>query len=103
MIRMLFTALLATMLVACNGAKSSASYTPIDSKRVIGQAEAAIAKASKVGYEWRDTDKLLTEAKDAEKNGDYNTAVALASQAEHQAINAVKQHDTEMAVFKEHM
>ena len=103
MIRTLIAALLATLLVACNATKSSPSYTMIDSHRVIRQADAAIAKAAKAGYEWRDTSAMLDEAKAAEKAGDYNKAVALAGQAERQAINAVKQHDTEMVVFKDHI
>jgi hypothetical protein len=100
MIRMLFAALFVTLLAGCNGIKSSPSYTLIDSKRVIRQAETAITNAKKVGYLWRDTDNMLTAAKDAEKKGDYNTAVAMAGKAERQAQNAVEQYHTEMKVFK---
>lgn len=100
MIRTLVAALLATLLVACNATKSSPSYTLIDSKRVIKQAETAITKAAKVGYEWRDTSAMLADAKAAEAKGDYNTAVDLAGKAERQAKNAVAQYHTEMKVFK---
>lgn len=101
MTRMLFAALFVTLLAGCNGTKSSPSYTLIDSKRVIRQAEAAITKAVKLGYVWRDTGKILAAAKDAEKKGDYDTAVSMAGKAERQAKNAVKQYHTEMAVFKD--
>ncbi len=100
MIRMLLAALFVALLAGCNGVKSSPSYTLIDSKRVISEAEAAIAKAAKVGYEWRDTSAMLADAKTAEKEGDYNKAVALAGQAERQAQNALAQYHTEMSVFK---
>ncbi len=100
MIRIFIAALLATLLVACNATKSSPSYTMIDSQRVIKQAEEAVAKAAKVGYEWRDTSQLLADAKAANEAKDYNTAVALAGQAERQANNSVAQYHTEMKVFK---
>lgn len=100
MIRTLFAALLVTLLVGCNATKSSPNYTLIDSTRVIKQAEEAVAKAAAVGFEWRDTAQLLTDAKAANEAKDYNTAVALAGQAERQANNAVKQYHTEMTVFK---
>lgn len=100
MIKTLFAALLVTLLVGCNATVRSPSYTLIDSNRVIRQAEAAIAKVAKVGYEWRDTDAMLADAKAANEKKDYNTAVALAGKAERQAIAAYKQYQLEMSVFK---
>jgi hypothetical protein len=100
MIRTLFAALLVALLVGCNAIKSSPSYTNVDSDRVIKQAESAIAKVAKVGYEWRDTGKILASAKAANKKKDYSTAVALAGKAERQAIAAYKQYKLEMSVFK---
>ncbi len=96
--RTIFAALLATMLVACN-AKNSPNYTLIDSDRVIREAEAAITKVSKVGYEWRDTSGILAQAKAAHKKNDFNTAVALAGKAKRQAENALEQYHMEMKVF----
>ncbi|MDH5613489.1 MAG: hypothetical protein OEY35_00475, partial [Gammaproteobacteria bacterium] len=44
----------------------------------------AIKKAASVGGEWRDTGEILEKAAAAAKSGDYETAVKLASKAQHQ-------------------
>ncbi len=101
MSRVIFAALLASILVGCNGVKSSPSYNMIDSNRVIKEAETAIAEVAKVGYEWRDTSAMLADAKAANEAKDYNKAVELAGRAERQAIAAYKQYKLEMSVFKD--
>lgn len=101
MSRIIFAALLAGTLVGCNSIKFSPSHNMIDSARVIREAEIAIAKVDKVGYEWRDTDAILADAKAANEAKDYNKAVALAGKAERQAILAYEQYKLEMSVFKE--
>jgi len=86
-----------SLLPACASMKSN--YSSRDADLAIQAAEAAQAKASKLGYEWRDTDSLIHEAMAAATAQDFNKAVALASQAENQGIAAVKQYHLEMSVF----
>ncbi|EGV16199.1 hypothetical protein [Thiocapsa marina] len=50
----------------------------------IAAAEAARKKAGSVGGEWRDTGKLITEAQDLAKSGDFAAATALADKARRQ-------------------
>jgi len=54
-------------------------------------AEAARKKAASMNYEWRDTGKLLKQAKKAAGKGDYKTAEKLANKAKMQGEMAVAQ------------
>ena len=54
-------------------------------------AEAARKKAASMKYEWRDTGKMLKNAKEAAGKGDYDTAEKLAKKAEMQGKMAVAQ------------
>lgn len=47
-------------------------------------ANAAKKKAASVGGEWRDTGKLLKDAKKAADDGDFDTATKLAKEAQDQ-------------------
>ena len=55
------------------------------------QATAEIDKAKAVGFEWRDSRKLLKEAEKAEKAGDHEKAMKLVNKARQQGIIAVAQ------------
>lgn len=62
------------------------------------QAKAAIAAAEKgrdaaaaSGFEWRDTSKMIDDAKKAAAANEYDKAISLAGTAERQAAIAVKQ------------
>jgi hypothetical protein len=50
----------------------------------IADAEAARKKASEVGGEWRDTGKMIKQAEDAVKAGEYAKAISLANTAKRQ-------------------
>ncbi|MCK5263091.1 MAG: hypothetical protein KAJ92_05360 [Gammaproteobacteria bacterium] len=50
-----------------------------------------IDKAKAVGYEWRDSRKILKQAAKAEKAGDHATAMKLAAKAKQQGLLAVMQ------------
>jgi hypothetical protein len=65
--------------------------TPENAAQALAAAEAANAKAAAVNYEWRDTAALIKSAKKAVEIKDYASAISLATQAEHQGNNAVKQ------------
>lgn len=63
-------------------------------------AEASIAKAKKVKWIWRDTEKMLKKAKEAEKQGDSKKAKKLAITARDQAELAVQQFNAEKSTYK---
>ena len=78
----------ASLLVACVG------NTVADEKSFNASyeaAEAARKKAASVKYEWRDTAKILKQAKKAADKGDYETAEKLANKARMQGEMAVAQ------------
>lgn len=68
----------------------TAPGTAADSKeateadQAIAAAEAARKKAASVGGEWRDTFKMIGEAKDLAKTGDFAGAIKLATAAKRQ-------------------
>lgn len=66
-----------------------------DASQAIEKAESANARAAKVGYEWRDTGKIIQRAKEAMEDGDTGTAMALAEEARQQAVQAYKQYQTQ--------
>ena len=77
------------LLAAPAGAALAADAAAFE--QALAAAEAARAKAASVSGEWRDTAKLLKEAKALAAAGDYAAAVALAKQAEHQGQRGYEQ------------
>ena len=69
----------------------SAAWEAADSKR---------KEAGKVGYEWRDTKKILGKAKDAADAGDMEKAMKLVATAHEQAEDAIVQHDRESKIWQ---
>jgi rhodanese-related sulfurtransferase len=57
----------------------------------VEKAEAAAKKADSVGGEWRDTGKMIKQAKAAAKKGDYDQALKLANTAYRQGELGYKQ------------
>jgi hypothetical protein len=55
-----------------------------DFEAALSDAQAARKKAASVGGEWRDTGKIIKEAKAAAEMGDYETAMKLADKAQKQ-------------------
>ena len=86
----LLAASLSLLLGACasNGGTSAAAG---DAAAAIAAAESARSQAASLGYEWRDTGKLIEAAKAANEAKEYDKAVSLAGQAERQSVYAVKQ------------
>lgn len=64
-------------------------------KDAIAAAKKANADAKAVGYEWRDTAKLIKKAEAALEDGDYDNAIKLANKAKGQAENAIAQERAE--------
>lgn len=54
-------------------------------------AQAARKNAASVGFEWRDTKKMLKKAKSIAASGDYDKAEKLAMKAKHQGELGVQQ------------
>jgi hypothetical protein len=59
------------------------------------QAVAEINKASAVGFEWRDSRKILEQAEKAEKAGDHEKAMKLVNKAKQQGMVAVAQAESQ--------
>lgn len=85
-----FTALLST------GAFASADSA-------IAAAEAANNAAKAVGYEWRDTGKMIKKAKQLAKQGKNSEAIKLAKKAEQQGHDAVAQYKSESKRYAANM
>ena len=71
-------------------------FASTDADQAISAAEAAQKSASKVGYEWRDTGKLISKAKELAKQGKSSEAIKLAKKAEEQGKDAVAQYHSEV-------
>jgi len=59
----------------------------------IADAAAAIEKANSVGFAWRDSAKILKQAKSAAADGERDQALALAAQAEFQGEAGYAQYE----------
>ena len=75
--------LLATPAIAADAEVDSA----------IAEAEAAVKKADSVGYAWRDSGKMLKQAKAAAAEGERDKALALAAQAKFQGEAGYSQYE----------
>lgn len=98
-----YAPLLAITLLASACANKGPSQPPAtadSASQAIAAAEAAAQKAEEVGYQWRDTEKLITEAKAAAAKQDFATAQKLANEAEQQGKLAFEQYERETATFK---
>jgi hypothetical protein len=92
----LFAVLLLTsgFTAGCSTQPEKPSVSP-EAVSAINAAKAANKKAQAVGYEWRDTGKLLKKAEELANKGETEEAVKLANKAESQATLAVKQAELE--------
>lgn len=84
---------LSLLLGACATAPRTPAATAESAASAIAAAEAARGKAAEVGYEWRDTAEIITEAKKAAEAKEYDKAVKLAGKAERQGVAALKQYE----------
>lgn len=85
------------------GLLAGCATTPDDNSaaasQAISDAKAANAEAAAMGFEWRDTGKLIKDAQAAFDAGDYDKALALANQAQAQAEEAQRQAALENQKF----
>jgi hypothetical protein len=82
---------------AISSVLSTSAFASADS--AIAAAEAAQKAAAKVGYEWRDTGKMIKQAKKLAKEGKTADAIKLAKRAEEQGHDAVAQYKSETMRF----
>lgn len=95
--RLISVALLSLGLMA--GCATTEEDTGMSAEQAIAEAKAANAEAKAVGYEWRDTGKIIKQAEDALAAGDKAKAIELANEAKKQAEDAVAQQKAENAKF----
>lgn len=108
LLRLLAAALLALGLAAgCASTEdgpatedSDKSSEQVAAEQAIADAKAANKEATAVGFEWRDTGKIIASAEEALAAGDYAKAKSLADQAKAQAEAAVNQYYLEEAKAK---
>jgi nucleoid-associated protein YgaU len=81
-------------------ATETTSDAQASAEAAIAAAKKAQSEASALGYEWRDTGKLIKQAEAALKAGDYAKAESLANQAKMQAEEAIDQYYLQQAKFK---
>ncbi len=82
------------MVEECEGATAEV-------KNAIYAAKLKNARARNLGYEWRDTAKIIQEAEKAAEECDNVRAKILADKAEEQAADAIAQHDAEKSNMTE--
>ena len=76
------------VLSACSAPQKN---TDKDAAAAITAAEKTNKKAKKAEFEWRDTGKIIKQAKAAAKEGEFDKAVKLANKAKKQAMMALEQ------------
>ena len=81
-------------------AKECEGATP-EVKNAIYAAKLKNARARNLGYEWRDTAKMIQEAEAAAENCENVRAKILAEKAEAQAAAAIAQAETEQAAVQD--
>ena len=88
--KLIIAAATAALMTAC---ATAPTHTLEQANAALVAANAANGNAKKVNYEWRDTGKILKKARKAKADGDFDTAVKLAKQAERQAVMAYAQYE----------
>ena len=81
----------------------AASFTAFASEDFNAAWEAADAKraeAGKAGFEWRDTGKMLKQAKEAAEGGDMEAAMKLVAKAQEQSEDALAQGEREANLWQ---
>lgn len=64
-------------------------------QRAIDEAIGATKKANSVGFEWRDSGKMIKKAQAAAEKGDDATAMKWANMAREQGVLAYKQYESQ--------
>ena len=87
-IKLGFIALVIALTSACSSYETK-SFTNFD--EALKDATAAIGEAKSAGYEWRDSQKLVTKAEKLNADGKVDEALKTIAKAKEQAVLAVAQ------------
>lgn len=90
-------ALVFAVAVGCTSTSDTSGSNEQAAKDAIAAAKKANKDAKAVGYEWRDTAKIIKKAEKALAAEDYDKAIKLANKAKRQAENAIAQEQSERA------
>ena len=96
MIKQLISALALTALTLT----AAADETQESFDAAYQAAQEARQNAAAAGFEWRDTEEMLEDAKQAAADGDFDTAVTLANDAKIQGELGVQQAAREAEAWK---
>lgn len=88
--------LASSLIVGCSVGEMGEGSAAI---KAISAAKSENSTAKSVGYEWRDTGKMIKAAEKAAISGDTAKAVKLANSAKEQATAAIAQSKSEAARF----
>lgn len=97
--RRLLAAGVAAVVLAC-GAPHAPASDEATYKAAFDAALAARRAAAEAGFEWRDTRKILRQARGLAKKGEYAKAVELANRARRQGELAVMQAGEQEAAWR---
>ncbi len=94
LIKLVVPAVLFSLVIGSNSFASdefTAAWDAADQRR---------QDAAAVGYEWRDTGKILGQAKDAADGGDMDKAMKLVAKAHEQSEDAIAQQAREAKLWQ---
>ena len=97
--------LASTITVGCSSSGGSSAKAPATAdtyKAAVASAKTSIKKAKSVGFEWRDSGKILKKADKAAKSGDFTTATKLANKARKQGELALAQAELQKNAGPQH-
>ena len=100
----LLAAAVAAALIAgasCAVTRASEADDAETFKAAYEAGKAARKAAAAVGFEWRDTKKMLRRAKKLAEKGEYEKAIELANKAKHQGEQGVSQAREQETAWKE--
>lgn len=105
MIKMTLAGLFSTLILisGCATATNEASTDPAAGDDFSAAWDAADAKrqeAAAVGYEWRDTSKMLKKAKTEAEAGNTEAAMKLVARAHEESVDAIEQEARESALWQ---
>jgi hypothetical protein len=88
-----FTAWLGAGCAGSGPVPASAEQKQQRYQQALAEAEAAYQKVYAVQYAWRDTEELLSSAKEAAAKGDIDNAIGMATEAKSQSELAYEQYE----------
>ena len=101
--RLLAAAVAAALMAgaSCAVTRASEADDAETFKTAYEAGKAARKAAAAVGFEWRDTKKMLRRAKKLAEKGEYEKAIELANKAKHQGEQGVSQAREQETAWKE--